>query len=166
MFDQSTKGKFLYIRHGETDYNVKLNSTKNVKEVQVDETFLDSSLCDDGIKQAEGLGEKLKTLNIKYVFCSPLNRCLETTFISLKDHPFKENITILIHTYITEVIHGAQDLSKNIWKKKELYNENSEIKCDWRHFDCDFPNEKDSEFYFLNFINNIEENDDDIKLII
>jgi broad specificity phosphatase PhoE len=166
MFEKSSNGKILYIRHGETYYNKKLISSENTKEVQIDEFYIDSNLSEEGRRQAEGLAENLKDLKIKFVFSSPLNRCLETTHSALKSHPNRANIKVIIHPQITEVIHGAQDIAKNILKKKEIYNENSEIFYDWTLFDEFYTISDEAEFYFLTFIDNIPSDDDAIHYLI
>jgi broad specificity phosphatase PhoE len=165
MFTRSTKGQVLYIRHGETHYNSFLEKSETKKDVQTDEKFLDCSLNEEGREQAHKLAENLKNLNFKYVFCSPLNRCLETIQLSLKAHPRRENIIVYVHPLITEVVNGAQDLSKNFSKKKEIFNSDSDVKFDWTLFDLLYDGQS-QETYFLDFVDNIFEGDEEILKII
>jgi broad specificity phosphatase PhoE len=162
MFTRSTKGQVLYIRHGETNYNKFLEKSENKKEVQTDESLLDSSLSEEGRSQAEKLFDNLKSLNFKFVFCSPLNRCLETTNLSLQSHSNKEKIIVIVHPFITEVVNGAQDIPKNLQKKKEIYNMNSDVKFDWSYFDSLYD-EVLAESYFLDCVDNILEGDEEIR---
>jgi broad specificity phosphatase PhoE len=143
--------EIFYVRHGETDFNDVLNSSKNPEKVRSDENFIDCSLNAKGLSQVESLSLKIKNIEIDYVFCSPLNRCLETAYHSLKIHPNKDMIRVIVSPYITEVVNSIQDVSICIKKKKEIYNENSEIKFDWSYFDACFRKEE-KETYFLNFI--------------
>ena len=152
MFDKSTKGKLLYIRHGETEYNKKLVLDK---DTQISEKFIDSSLSDEGVAQAKELSTKLREIEIRFVFCSPLNRCLETALISLQSHPQANKLTVIIFPFITEVVNGAQDLSIEITKKKEKFNSKSEINFDWSYFDYYFPGPT-GDFYYLAFVDNID----------
>lgn len=165
MFTRSTKGQVIYIRHGETYYNKILENSEFKKDVQTDEFYLDCNLNEEGRKQADKLAEDLKYLKFKYVFCSPLNRCLETIYAGLKSHPRRENITVYVHPLITEVINGVQDLPKNLSKKKEIYNFNSDVKFDWSIFDLLYD-EQNKETYFLDFVDNLFEDDEEIVNII
>jgi broad specificity phosphatase PhoE len=159
MFSKTTEGQVLFIRHGETDYNKFLLENPS-KETQLNQQFKDCSLSEKGKLQSLELSRKIKDLRIKYVFCSPLNRCLETTFNALKNHPQKEQIVVMVHPYISEIVHSFHDVSGSISSKKEIYNENSEVKFTWELFDSYFPengNENvniNADTYFLNFIDN------------
>jgi broad specificity phosphatase PhoE len=151
LSDNLSMYKIFYIRHGETDFNDVLNSSENPEKVRCDENFIDCSLNAKGLSQAESLSNKLKNIDVDYVFCSPLNRCLETAYHSLKTHPNKEEIKVIVSPYINEVVNSIQDVSLSINRKKELYNENSETKFDWTYFDACFSKEE-QETYILNFI--------------
>jgi broad specificity phosphatase PhoE len=163
MYEKSTKGQFLFIRHGETEYNQALNAN-NCKETQVNEVYIDSSLCEEGIAQAKELSQSLIDMEIKTIFCSPLNRCLETIFYALRDHPQKESIRIIVHPLISEVVHGMQDLTSRISLKKEIYNDKSEVKYDWSIFD-EYFSEENGDNYFLDFIDNYYQAQDIINNI-
>lgn len=162
MFTKGTEGDILYIRHGETIYNKHLALSK---ETQISEKFIDSSLSEEGVQQAKQLSKNLKELEIKFVFCSPLNRCLETAMISLESHAMKKEIHVIIHPYISEVIHGSQDINLEISKKKEKFNEKSEIKFDWSYFDLLFPSSI-ADHYFLHFVDNVEEDCEELQSLI
>lgn len=126
------------------------------KAIQSSEDYIDSSLSEDGVFQAKELRKVLQSLEIKYVFCSPLNRCLETTLISLETHPKKDSITVLVYPDITEVINGAQDIPFDIPKKKDKYNANSAVKFDWTYFDLLFP-APSGDYYYLHFVDNLDD---------
>lgn len=156
MFNKWAKGKILFIRHGETEYNKCLNIAADKKEIQIDERFLDCSLSEIGQTQAEELSEKLKNFKIKRIYCSPLNRCIETISIALKSHPQRNNIEIIIHPLITEVLHGAQDVCKSITTKKDIYSDRSDgLKFDWTLFD-EYYDKEQIDYFFLEFIDNFD----------
>lgn len=156
MYDKSLKGPFLYLRHGETEYN-KISQNRPSKQIMMCEDYIDSSLSEEGKMQAEELGKRLLDVNIKYVYCSPLNRCLETSMIALKNHPDGKNIKVFVHPLIAEVVHGAQDIPEKIEKKKKIYNENSEIIYDWKYFDEFCQNFSNFRFYFTKYIDGNDE---------
>jgi len=91
-------------------------------------------------------------------------RCLETCLLSLKNHPERENFIVLIHPFITEIVSGVHDYSRNIKEKKKIYNENSQVKFDWSTFDSFYPEEINKEFFYLNFVNNFSSLEEKIKV--
>ncbi len=123
MYETSTNGQVLYIRHGTTEYNKALVANPQNKEsLRINEDYLDCSLSVEGRKDAILLRKVLEDINIKYIFVSPLLRCLETTEIVLKGHKNVNEITVFIHPFISEVISSCHDISANIKQKKETFN--------------------------------------------
>lgn len=159
IYDLSTSGKYIFIRHGETDYNVKIKEIK--KEIAgVDPIHLDMPLNEKGINQSLELSKSLKDFKIKIVLTSPLRRTLQTTYNSLKDHPDKEKIKILICPLVTETVSATHDYSINIHKKKEYFSKkNLGMDFDWSLFEEKFPSLGDQEFYYIKFIDNIDTTD-------
>jgi broad specificity phosphatase PhoE len=163
MYSKDTNGQILYVRHGITEYNKMLEILPH-KQVQLCNKYIDCKLAKEGQDQAKMLNKELSTLNLKYVFCSPLNRCLETAFISLKDHPNVDQIEIIVYPLLSEVIHGSQDLPIDLKGKKAKYNEFSEIKVNWQYFD-EIVSDFNQDNYFLSFLDNGIENNDIIEII-
>lgn len=64
-------GKIYITRHGETEWNI-------VRKMQ---GHHDSPLTELGTKQANWLKERLKDINIDYIYSSPLNRAFSTANI-------------------------------------------------------------------------------------
>merc|ERR1712032_1499301 len=157
-YDLSTSGKFIFVRHGETDYNVKIQEIK--KEIAgIDPNHLDMPLNKKGISQSNELSKSLKDFKIKIVLTSPLRRTLETTYNSLKNHPDKDKIKILICPLVTETVTATHDYSLNIHKKKEYFSKkNLGMDFDWSLFEEKFPSLGDQEFYYLRFIDNVDPN--------
>lgn len=151
MYNNYSQYEIFYIRHGETDFNDILSTSKTPEKVRCDENYIDCSLNQKGHTQVALLAKKLRSFEIEYVFCSPLNRCLETAFHSLKTHPKRDSIKIIVYPYITEVINSIHDVIGSIKRKRELFNENSEVKFDWSYFDKYYRKEE-AEAYFMNFI--------------
>lgn len=166
LYDNSTNGKFIYIRHGETEYNVKIQNIG--KEIAgVDPIHLDLPLNEKGIQQSLGLSEKLKNFKIQIVFTSPLKRCLETAYYALKDHPRKQEFKIVICPFLTETVHSTHDYSVNILKKKDFFSKkNLGLDYDWSLFEEIFPELGDQEFYYLKFIDTIDETDERNNLVL
>ena len=159
IYDLSTSGKFIFVRHGETNYNVIIQKIK--KEIAgVDPIHLDMPLNEKGVAQSLELSKSLKDFKIKIVITSPLRRTLETTYNSLKNHPDKDKIKILICPLVTETVTATHDYSINIHKKKEYFSKkNLGMDFDWSLFEEEFPFLGDQEFYYLKFIDNIDKND-------
>jgi broad specificity phosphatase PhoE len=157
IYDKSTKGPILYIRHAPTAYNT---STQPKCLLQNMPCYIDCPINKDSNDIIEKASLVLNDLNVKYIFTSPMLRCLETTYEILKHHPDKDKFKVYVHPYITEGINSIHDYCINIKAKKEKFNEWSEIKYDWSIFDKMYLTEEERESFFLNFI----EIDDDIIL--
>jgi broad specificity phosphatase PhoE len=161
IYERNDSGKLLYIRHGQTHFN-KFSHDFSEEEAKIKIEFLDCPLSDHGKDQSKNLSEKVKNYKIKYIFCSPLHRCLETCLISLNNHPDKENLKIIIHPLITETVHCIHDFSKRIFEKKENFNKaKTGLEFDWSLFDSLHENEVHGETYFMDFMDNfpVEENE-------
>lgn len=141
--------KVLYIRHGQTNYNLAAHHLENInikelsKEeiedkltIKWDSKYLDCALNETGKEQSENLGKSLVSFDISIVFCSPLRRCIETCLISLKNHPNASNLKIIIHPLISEFIHTIHDGSMNLNEKKKYFSENYKgFNIDWSLLD-------------------------------
>jgi len=160
----SSQSSILYIRHGETMFNKKIHELKTMHFVN-EEKYIDCSIIEDH-ENIKSLAEKLSQLDFKYVFTSPMNRCLETINLALKSHPKRQNISIFIHPLISEHISGSQhNICLNIEGKKKIYNK--ELKFDWKYFDLynkENPKYKNENMFYFNFIDskNIIENFDSL----
>lgn len=90
----------IYVtRHGETDWNKKLISEKEGKQlnglIATDDDNIE--LNDNGIKQAKDIKEKIKNKKIDLIICSPLTRARQTARIINKNR----NIPIIYDTQIS-----------------------------------------------------------------
>ncbi len=74
--------KLIIVRHGETVANTK-------KILQGKDG---GKLNEKGIKQAQEAGKHLKNHKIDMVFCSPLDRCVETLNNILEEYPIESEI--------------------------------------------------------------------------
>jgi hypothetical protein len=159
LYEKSQVGPVLYIRHGMTEYN-KICLKLSKSEAKVKAEYIDCPLSEEGQKQANEISSTLASMKLKYVFCSPLLRCLETCYLSLLNHSDVENIKVIVHPLIMETISGVHDFSKNILMKKKLYNNTTKVKFDWSVFDNYYPYPNEQECFFLNFIDNCNEDGD------
>jgi broad specificity phosphatase PhoE len=158
VFEKSSKGPVVYIRHAMSEYNQRvLDIPESQAEYEI--CTWDAPLTEKGKRQSEELSEKLKGISIKYAFCSPMKRCIQTALIALKDHP-QQNIKLNIHPFITETVHVFHDFSKNINEKKELFGKNlnldNSLHFDWSIFEEMYPDSTEQELYWLNFVDNHE----------
>ncbi len=164
LYEKTTNGNVLYIRHGQTKYNQACLTTSKELLRSLPE-YLDCPLSDQGIKQSTELSECLNTFNVKYVFCSPLLRCLQTCLYSLEEHPKKESLSVIVHPFITETVGGMHDYSLKIIEKQENFSETSKIKFDWSVFNSMFETQTQRELYYLTFTDSLDEGDSKAKSI-
>lgn len=118
IYEASTLGKFLYIRHGQTSYN---KADKTDISVKWNEEYIDCQLNDIGKSQAERISADLKDFKISKVFCSPMRRTLETCYLALKDHPQGKEIEVIVNPLITEGFSCIHDISIDIELKKKEF---------------------------------------------
>ena len=52
VYFNNTDGKFLYVRHGKTFYNIEFEKLGSDKTIKTDPKFIDCELSPEGIKQA------------------------------------------------------------------------------------------------------------------
>jgi len=159
------QGQVLCVRHPETTYNKYNRSTpKNLIECLPE--YIDCCLSLRGLEQIDELAEKLKKIKIKYVFCCPLFRCLQTCDLTLKNHPNLSNLTVIINPWIMGSVNSLDDFSKNIIKKQEIFSEKSNVRFDWSFFNSLYKNEIEKETYYLNFVDNLTEDDEAARILI
>lgn len=99
----------IYItRHGETQWNKKglMQGWKN------------SDLTEKGIENAKRLGERLKDINFDVIYCSPLDRAIETA----KCINGKSNTKIVLIESLKEMGFGIWESMEHS-KIKELHSE-------------------------------------------
>ena len=108
----------LYVvRHGKTGWNEK----------KITMGCMDIPLCDEGIKQAEFLRDKLEDTNIELIITSPLTRTRETAYIINE----KKNIEIIIENKLAERSMGnlefrsypSYEENERIWSLEENTND-------------------------------------------
>jgi len=160
---ESRLGPVIYARHLETGYNIyRRLVTKQFLECKPE--FTDVGLCENAKHDIEHILKLFKNLKIKYVFCCPMLRCLETCEIFFKNHPDKDKITVFVNPWLMGSVTSNDDFSADIANKQKMFNENSSIKFDWSHFNKLYPNEEDRELYYFNFMDQIS-NDKEAKII-
>lgn len=124
--NETMKINVFVFRHGETDWNVATRFQGHT----------DIELNDNGRRQAQELGEKLKQFKIPIIACSDLKRAHETAKIVTSFHPAK----IIISDQLREAHLGDTEgvLRDDVIKKfgEESWNR-------WRsrdHMDFGWPN--------------------------
>lgn len=157
IFERNDSGFLLYIRHGQTLFN-KFSHDFSEEEAKLKAEFLDCPLSEVGKKQSNDLSLEVNKYKIKYIFCSPLHRCLETCMYSLSTYPDKENLKVIVHPFVTETVHCIHDFSVRIFEKKDKFSKkNTGINFDWSLFDSLYRNEVHAETYFIDYIDNFKE---------
>ena len=147
------KGKFLFIRHGQTI----CNSDKNYKERKFNPYYLDSHLSQKGINQTKELKNIINNLNIESIYVSPLYRPLETAKYMLEE---KTNYKgdIIVHPLIIECPNCIDDFIYDINETKKDFNN---LNINWTIFDNyinKYKNWNDN-FYYFEYFNRLEDNE-------
>ena len=155
-YTSDTKGKFLFIRHGQT----VCNSDKNYKERKINENYIDSHLSEKGIKQTRQLNETLDKFEIEAIYVSPLYRSLETAKYMIENLDYKGEI--IVHPLITECPNCIDDFIFDIKQTKKDF---SDLGINWNIFDECIKSYKkwDENFYYFEYFNKLNENQKIIK---
>ena len=162
-FSCDLSGKFLFMRHGQTYYNIITDLSRRYNP-----ELCDSHLTEEGENQAKLRQEDINKLNLEKVYVSPYYRALQTVSLALENHPNLKNIKVYVHPYISEVVCSAHDYIIDIKQTKKDFNSNSKVKIDWTYFDEYVKQSKYEEnfIYFenMNLIDEKEKNEEYLKL--
>ena len=156
-YSLDNKGKFLFIRHGQTI----CNSDKNYKERKFNTEYIDSHLSKKGIKQTKELQNIINNFNIESIYVSPLYRSLETAKYMLEGNK-NYKYDIIVHPLIIECPNCIDDF---IFDIKETRNDFKDLNINWNIFD-DYINKYkkwNENFYYFEYFNRLEENVKDVK---
>ena len=150
---QDLSGKFLFMRHGQSLFN-KIGG----EERRYNPDLCDANLSEEGIKQAKSKQEEINKLNLVKVYVSPYNRALETMVYALETHPNVDNLSVIVHPKIGEIIGCGHDFIFDIKRNKKNFNMNSKVKVDWSIYDEYVKKSKyDENFLFFENINLLDE---------
>ena len=153
-FTTDLKGKFLFMRHGKTEFN-----SDHGKQRQTNTCYIDCHLSNKGIEQVKSKRNLMNNLSIEKVYVSPFYRALETVSILLENHPNITNIPIVVHPKIAEIGGCTHDFIWDIKENKKKFNMDSKVKFDWSLFDDYVSKIKwDENFFYFEEYNNINDN--------
>ena len=154
-YSKDTKGKLLFLRHGETFFNLDPHKTSK----KTNSKYIDCKLTPKGIEQAKSLQKILNKLSIEKIYISPMYRAFQTIFYALENHPNLSKIKVIVHPLVNEVTSCIQDYLLDIKKTKSEFNMNSKIKFDWSIFDAYVRSIKyDENFYYFDNFDCFEKN--------
>ena len=155
-FTTDLTGKFLFMRHGKTNFN-----SDHDKFRQLNISYIDCHLSNDGIEKVRAKQNLINSLNIEKVYVSPFYRALQTAYILLENHPNLNNISIIVEPKIAEIGGCTHDFILDIKQNKAGFNMNSKVKFNWDIFDEYIRRIKwDENFFYFEEYDNIDE---DIK---
>ena len=155
LFEKNLKGKIIFIRHGETNYNADLK--KKGFKIKGDIKYIDGHLNITGERQAVNCSTNFLSLNIEDVYVSPLYRAIQSAYFIFRYHPNRKNIIFHVHPLLTEIVSSMNNFIWNIEDTKNIYNMNSEIKVDWSLFDKEFKTPEEQNFFYFKYINLLPE---------
>ena len=151
IYEKNLKGKVIFIRHGETNYNIDFK--KKGFKIKGDMHYIDGHLNPTGERQALEASKNFKLLDIEDIYVSPLFRTLQSATLIFKNHPNKDNIILHVHPLLTEIVSSVNNFTWDIEGTKKIFNMDSEIKVDWKIFDEQFKTPKEQNFFYFNYIN-------------
>ena len=160
-FSTDLSGKFLFMRHGQTYYNSMTDLSRRYNP-----DLSDGPLTEKGINQAKEKREIINSLNLEKVYVSPYYRAIQTLVVVLETYPGIENLKVVVHPKISEVVCSAHDFIVDIKKTKNEFNMNSKVKVDWSYFDEYVKNSKyDENFFYFENINLLDEKEKDAEYL-
>ena len=89
LYIPDSSGKFLYIRHGETQYNID-SETIEYNVIKTMSEYIDCPLTNNGKEQARQCQSLFNSFEIEQIFVSLLNRALKIASILFKNHSNKK----------------------------------------------------------------------------
>ncbi len=142
------KSNFILLRHAQSKYNVAIKSLQNIENFMDSQYFekvqnhirfgnelMDCDITDKGLQECLKTGVELKGYNIKYVFVSPMTRCLMTCNNVLNAANIKVDSSdypeVIIHPLLFEKIEDTCDLLKYFERNKNK----------WANYNWDLFNE-------------------------
>ena len=137
MFEKSLKGPIIYIRHAQSEHNKialqKLLEGKDGEDFpeKFSKELIDASITEEGLNQINKMSPMLLDLNFTHVFTSPLNRCIETLYYALKDHPKFATMKFYVHPLLNEKVSSSCDLTMKIEDKQKKH---SYMNLDFKYF--------------------------------
>jgi len=180
----------ILLRHAESEFNKSISLLgKNTKELNlpkneirkmqkficVNKEYIDSPITKLGNSQCQKAGQDIQDLNIKYVFVSPLKRCLETCRIILENKINRDLNNSYQKKYSSdkEIINETNKLLNENFEKKNL-NEDLSLKneinnnSNLSHFNYS-TSENSNKIYNENYLHLkqiIREKKSEIKIIV
>jgi len=154
------------IRHGQSENNHLAKLCRNgtlfqkfkYRNYYKDKKYKDCHLTDQGIFESIQLGNNLNFNNIKFdhIFCSPLNRCIETCYYAMKNHEKEQQV--IINEHLREIISSIGDYPYNLLQKQKDIKKN--LSCVNFSFYDSLRKNPDGEF--IEPINEFKKRDQDL----
>ena len=114
---ETTKQKFLIIRHAESEFNFALGDPS----IYYDKKFIDCKITKNGESQISTKKQTFSSYPISLVLVSPLKRALQTAKGLFGDHPNKP--CFLVVPFLREIVDASCDLSDFIDKPLKGFEE-------------------------------------------
>lgn len=155
VYSLDCSGKVLFMRHGKTWFNL----AKPDPSRSYNPELSDAHLCDEGIKQIISTQDEINKLNLEIVYVSPYYRTLQTVTLALEKYPNLNNLKVIVHPKLAEVVCAAQEFIIDIKQAKKDFNMDSKVKIDWSYFDkyIKESNKFDENFFYFENIDNVKE---------
>ena len=155
VYSLDCSGKVLFIRHGQTWFNL----AKPDPSRSYNPELSDAHLCPDGINQITSTQVEINKLNLETVYVSPYYRTLQTVTLALEKYPNLSDLKVIVHPKLAEVVCAAQEFIINIRQARKDFNMDSKVKIDWSYFDkyIKESSKYDENFFYFENIDNVNE---------
>jgi len=147
-FEKNLSSKLILTRHGESIYNKKIREINSLKlknheeftklrmETRVSPDYCDCDITEHGQEECYNTGKKLESINLKYIFVSPMMRALQSCENVVKGYLDANKINdsnkspkVMVSPLIFEKIEDGCDILSNIYRNMSAYND-----YDWTEF--------------------------------
>ena len=164
--ENSSVSNILYVRHGETPFNILLKNEKKQSLLKIQKDYIDCGISEESLKKINELTNNLNQFNFTYCFVSPLSRCLETAFHSLSSYKNISNMKVFVLPILSEHVSGSpHNVFNDYENKRKKYNHNTSPSFDWIYFDRDTKRHINPSLFYLDYVDNkrIIQNYEEIK---
>eukprot|EP00830_Metopus_es_P000351 TRINITY_DN1037_c0_g3_i1.p1 TRINITY_DN1037_c0_g3~~TRINITY_DN1037_c0_g3_i1.p1 ORF type:complete len:295 (+),score=66.27 TRINITY_DN1037_c0_g3_i1:3-887(+) len=138
--EKAIKGaKVWLIRHGYSTFNAVKDAIKKDPKIPYDRftmDLVDAALHEKGIAQAKEAQKDVNDKNITYVFVSPMQRAIETSYHMFNKHPNIGKIKFIVHPLLREILNNSNDVPNATLKRlRPKYETLKDYNYDFTAFD-------------------------------
>lgn len=131
--------KIWLIRHGYSEFNFYKEQRKADRTLPYDRfsrSLVDARLHTKGVEQCLAAQKNVNSKNVRYVFVSPMERAIETSYHLFAAHPNLGNIIFVVHPLLREILNNANDVPNHTLERLRVkYEKMAKYHYDFAAFD-------------------------------